>query len=135
MLWTEFSTCQSTNLKKRWLDLFCNYYQIQYVCNHSTALVVIFCCCNLSFCHIWHIQNFIVNLDTMPLMWSWKPLKDDQLKKKKRSTAPAHGNSIILCSIIVDVFAFDIFMFVHDNKLFTAIISYCTSGLWGRNWG
>jgi hypothetical protein len=52
MLWTEFSTCQSTNLKRRWPDFFfCNYYHIQCVCNHSTALVVIFCC-NLSFCHI-----------------------------------------------------------------------------------
>jgi hypothetical protein len=38
---TEFSTCQSTNLKRKWLDLFCNYYHIQRVCNHSTALVVI----------------------------------------------------------------------------------------------
>jgi hypothetical protein len=31
----------STNLKRRWLDLFCNYHHIQRVCNHSTALVVI----------------------------------------------------------------------------------------------
>ena len=51
VLCTEFSMCQSTNLKRRWLDLFCNYYHIQCVCNHSTALVVIFSC-NLSFCHI-----------------------------------------------------------------------------------
>jgi hypothetical protein len=42
MLWTECSTCQSPNFKRRWLDLFCNYYHIQCVCNHSTALVVIF---------------------------------------------------------------------------------------------
>jgi hypothetical protein len=38
-------------IKRRWLDLFCNYYHIQCICNHSTALVVIFCC-NLLFCHI-----------------------------------------------------------------------------------
>jgi hypothetical protein len=56
MLWTEFITCQSTNLKRRWLE-FCNYYPIQCVCNHSTALVVIF--------SFWHIQNFIVNLDIL----------------------------------------------------------------------
>jgi hypothetical protein len=39
---TEFSTCQSTILKRRWLDFFCNYYHIQCFCNHSTALVVNF---------------------------------------------------------------------------------------------
>jgi hypothetical protein len=41
VLWTEFSTSQCTNLKRRWLDLFCNYHYIQCVCNHSTVLVVI----------------------------------------------------------------------------------------------
>jgi hypothetical protein len=62
---TEFSTCQSFNLNRRWLDLFCNYYDIQCVGNHSTAFVVILrCCCNLLF---WHIQNFVVNLDTICL--------------------------------------------------------------------
>jgi hypothetical protein len=39
VLWTELSTCQSPNLKMRWLDLFCKYH-IQCVCNHCTALVV-----------------------------------------------------------------------------------------------
>jgi hypothetical protein len=39
VLLTEFSTCHSTNLKRRWLDLFCNYYHIQCVCKLSTALV------------------------------------------------------------------------------------------------
>jgi hypothetical protein len=39
MLWTEFSTSQSTTLKRRWLYSFCNYYHIQCVCNHFTALV------------------------------------------------------------------------------------------------
>jgi hypothetical protein len=66
VLWIEFSTCQSTNLKKRWLNSFCNYYHIQFVCNHSTALVVIFSCCNLSFCHIFGISK-ILSL-TMPLI-------------------------------------------------------------------
>jgi hypothetical protein len=72
-LWTELSTCQFTNLKRRWLYLFCNYYHIQCVCNHSTALVVIFFLLQ-SFIlpHFWHIQNFIVNLDTMPLSDIWK---------------------------------------------------------------
>jgi hypothetical protein len=42
ILWTEFSAYQSTNLKRRWLGLFCNYYHIQYVCNHSTTLVFFF---------------------------------------------------------------------------------------------
>jgi hypothetical protein len=58
VLWTEFSTCQSTNLRTRWLDLFCNYH-IQCVCNHCHFSVLP---------HFWHLQNFIVNLDTiMPL--------------------------------------------------------------------
>jgi hypothetical protein len=26
VLWAEFSTCHSTDLRRRWLDLFCNYY-------------------------------------------------------------------------------------------------------------
>jgi hypothetical protein len=66
-LWTEFSTCQSTNLERRWLDLFCNYYHIQRVCDHFTALVVIFLLYSFILPHFWHIQNFIVNLNTMPL--------------------------------------------------------------------
>jgi hypothetical protein len=67
ILWIEFSTCRSTNFKRRWLDLFCNYYHIQCFCIYFAALVVIFCC-NLSFSLIfWHIRNFIINLDTMPL--------------------------------------------------------------------
>jgi hypothetical protein len=53
VLWTEFSTCQSTNLKKKWLDLFCNYYHIQCVSNHSTALVDIF------FIVIFHFATFL----------------------------------------------------------------------------
>jgi hypothetical protein len=67
VLWTEFNACQSTNLKRRWLDLFCNHYHIQCVCNHSTSLVVIFVWLK-SFIlpHFWHIQDFIVNLDTTP---------------------------------------------------------------------
>jgi hypothetical protein len=67
VLGTEFSTCHSTNLRRRWLDLFCNYYHIQCVCNHSTALVVIFLVVIFHFATFWHIQNCIVNLDTMPL--------------------------------------------------------------------
>jgi hypothetical protein len=62
----EFSTCQSTNLKRRRLDLFCNY-SYQCVCNHSTALVVIFALKSFILPHFWHIKHFIVNLDTMPL--------------------------------------------------------------------
>jgi hypothetical protein len=67
MLWIEFGTCQSTNLKRRWLDLFCNYYHIQCVCNHSTALVVIFCCCNLSFCHMFGTSKILSLTYTLPL--------------------------------------------------------------------
>jgi hypothetical protein len=69
VLWTELRTCKSTNLKWRWLDLFWNYYHIQCVCNHSTALVVIFCC-NLSFCH-----NFCTStiLSLRLLLSSWIP--------------------------------------------------------------
>jgi hypothetical protein len=44
VLWTELSTCQTTNLKRRWLVLFCNYYHVQCICNYSTTLVVILCC-------------------------------------------------------------------------------------------
>jgi hypothetical protein len=58
VFWTEFSTCQSTNLKRRWLDLFCNYYHIQCVCNLSIALVVILCC-NLSFSHIFGTSKIL----------------------------------------------------------------------------
>ena len=35
VLGIEFSICQSTNLKKRRLDLFCNYHHVQCVCNRS----------------------------------------------------------------------------------------------------
>jgi hypothetical protein len=69
VLWTEFITRQSTDLEKIWLDLFCNCYLTQCICNHSTAVVVIFiviishCTCS----HFWQIQNFIVNLDTMSI--------------------------------------------------------------------
>jgi hypothetical protein len=49
VVWTDFSTCQSANLRRRWLDLFCNYYHTQCVCNHSAAFVMIF---NLAFFHI-----------------------------------------------------------------------------------
>jgi hypothetical protein len=66
VLWTEFSSCQSTNLNRRWLDLFSNYH-IQCVCSHSTALIVIFLLQCFILLHFWHIQNFI-NLDTMPLI-------------------------------------------------------------------
>jgi hypothetical protein len=52
LLWTEFSTCLSTNLKRRWLDLFCNYYHIQSICNYSTSFFFFFFGCDLSFCHI-----------------------------------------------------------------------------------
>jgi hypothetical protein len=59
VLLTEFSTCQSTNLKRRCLDLFCNYYHISCVCNHFAVFVVIFCCCNLSFCHIFGTSKIL----------------------------------------------------------------------------
>jgi hypothetical protein len=41
VLLTEFSMCQSTNFKRRWLDLLCNQYHIQCVCYHFTVSVVI----------------------------------------------------------------------------------------------
>jgi hypothetical protein len=63
VLWTEFSTCQSPNLKRRWLDLFWKYYHIQYDCNRSHLFLL------QSFIlpHFWHIQNLSVNKGTMPL--------------------------------------------------------------------
>jgi hypothetical protein len=69
VLWTESIqlSSHSTNLKRRCLDLLCNYYYIHCVCNHSTALVVIFFFWLWSK-FFWHFQNFIVNLDTMPLI-------------------------------------------------------------------
>jgi hypothetical protein len=50
--------CNFTNFKRRRLDLFCNYCHIQCACNHSTPLVVIFCC-NLSFCHIFGTSKIL----------------------------------------------------------------------------
>jgi hypothetical protein len=60
VLWTEFSTCESTILKRRLLDLFCNYHHIHCVCNHSTKLVVIFFVVIFHLAIFWHTQYFIV---------------------------------------------------------------------------
>jgi hypothetical protein len=47
------------------LDLFCNYCHTQCVCNHSAEIVVISLYLSFFiFLPFWHIQNFIVNLDT-----------------------------------------------------------------------
>jgi hypothetical protein len=59
---TGVSTWQSTNLKRRCLDLFCNYDHSQCVCNHSTAHFY----CNHSFCHIFGISKHFSL--TMPLI-------------------------------------------------------------------
>jgi hypothetical protein len=62
------SACQSTNLKRRWLDLFSIIIIFQYVCNHSTSFVVFFFfLLSFNLRHFWHIQSFIANLETMPL--------------------------------------------------------------------
>jgi hypothetical protein len=90
VLWTEFTTYQSTNLRRSLLDLFCNYYHIQCMCVIILQHLWSFCSCNLSFCHIlarlctpilWcvfpiglmrlitvrYFCPFIVNLDIIPL--------------------------------------------------------------------
>jgi hypothetical protein len=51
----------------RWADLFYNYYHIQCAHNHDSAeIVVIFLMQSFNLPHFWHIQNFIVNLDSIP---------------------------------------------------------------------
>jgi hypothetical protein len=58
VLWTEFSTCQSSNLRRRWLDL----YVIIII---SSVFVIIlqhlwsFFSCNFSFCHIFDTSNIL----------------------------------------------------------------------------
>jgi hypothetical protein len=62
------SACQSDSFKKKYfVDLFYNYHHIQCVCNHSAELVNNFLGLSFILPHFWHIQNFIDNLDSMPL--------------------------------------------------------------------